>query len=147
MLARGELAPEFDIPDSDGHTVRLADYRGRQRVVLYFFPACFTPGCDIEAGRFRDELAKFEGKHAQVIGVSHDDALTARKYREHFRLPFPLLPDPSGRVIGLYGVGGSSGRARRVTFLIGLDGRVEEVVDDRMPEPHIEGTLRALEGP
>ncbi len=143
----GETAPEFASVDSDGRTLRLADHRGKQRVVLYFFPACFTPGCDIEAGKFRDEFPRYKGKDTQVIGVSNDAPETAKRFREHFHLPFPVLPDPEGRIIQLYGVGGSGGRARRVTFLIGLDGKIEEVVDDRSPETHVVKTLERLASP
>lgn len=115
-------------------------------MVLYFFPACFTPGCDIEAGKFRDEFPRFQGKETQVIGVSIDVAETAKRFREHFHLPFPVLPDPDGKIIGLYGVAGNGGRARRVSFLIGRDGKVEEVVDNRSPEPHITTALERVGG-
>ncbi|MDE1836291.1 MAG: peroxiredoxin [Euryarchaeota archaeon] len=146
MPQQGENAPEFSAKDSDGRDFRLTDFRGKQRVVLYFFPACFTPGCDIEAGKFRDEFPRFQGKDVQVIGVSNDAPDVAKRFREHFRLPFPVLPDPEGKVIGLYGVAGMGGRARRVSFLIGTDGKIEEVVDSRLPGPHIEKHLRLVGG-
>ena len=144
MVAPGEPAPDFSAHDSDGHPVKLSDFRGKQRVVLYFFPKCFTPGCDIEAGRFRDDYPKFQGKGTQVLGVSTDEAEVARKFREKFRLPFPLLPDPQGSIVKLFGVAGSTGHARRVSFLVGLDGKVEQVVDDRAPEPHVARNLERL---
>lgn len=144
MVAVGEPAPEFAVTDSQGKNVRLADFRGKQRVVLYFFPKCFTPGCDIEAGKFRDEFPKFVQRTTQILGVSADDAATAEKFRQHFQLPFPVLPDAEKKIIQAYGVGGSAGNARRVTFLIGTSGKVELVVDDRAPGPHIEETLKRL---
>lgn len=147
MVAPGEPAPDFTIHDSQGKKVHLADFRGKQRVVLYFFPKCFTPGCDIEAGKFRDEFPQFVQKSAQVLGVSADDPATSEKFRQHFQLPFPVLPDQEKKIIQAYGVGGGSGFAKRVTFLIGLDGRVELVVEDRSPGPHIEETLKRLGAP
>lgn len=144
MVGLGEIAPDFTTTDSDGRSVHLAELRGKQKVVLYFFPKCFTPGCDIEAGKFRDEFPKFQEKGTLIFGVSGDDAETAKKFREHFRLPFPILPDPQTKLIDLYGVKGSFGGARRVTFLIGLDGKVENLVEDRLPEAHIKRSLERL---
>lgn len=147
MPALGEMAPDFSTRDSDGHEFRLSSHRGQQKVVLYFFPACFTPGCDREAGKFRDEFPQFTGRSTQVVGVSNDDAETAKRFREHFHLPFPVLPDPEGKIITLYGVGKPGGHARRVTFLVGLEGRIEEVVDARDPEAHVTQTLQRSRSP
>lgn len=147
MIAQGEMAPDFTAYDSDQQPVHLAAHRGRERVILYFFPKCFTPGCDIEAGKFRDEFPRFQGARTRVFGISRDDPETARKYREDFHLPFPVIPDPEGKIIGLFGVDSGKGYARRVTFLIGLDGRIEVVVDDRSPELHITRTLEHLRAP
>jgi thioredoxin-dependent peroxiredoxin len=144
MVEPGQIAPDFNAQDSDGKPVQLSGFQGKQRVVLYFFPKCFTPGCDIEAGKFRDDYPKFQGRSTQVIGVSMDPPDVARKYREHFHLPFPLLPDPEGKIVGLYGVQGG-GHARRVSFLIGKDGKVEQVVDDRLPTSHIDKNLKLVE--
>ncbi len=146
MVEAGEPAPDFETRDSEGNLFRLSSYRGEKVVVLYFFPKCFTPGCDLEARGFREQFPTFEGSHAQVVGVSADDAETARSFRQHFQLPFPVLPDPERRVIELYGVKGLLGLAKRTTFLIGLDGKVVEKVSSMRPAPHIEQTLRRLKG-
>lgn len=146
MVQVGDIAPDFSTKDSAGNPVHLTDFRGKQRVVLYFFPKCFTPGCDIEAQKFRDDYPKFQGKSTVILGVSADDAEAAEKFRAHFHLQFSMLPDPEKKLIGLYGVGGMLGYAKRTTFLIGLDGKVEEVVDARLPAPHVEKTLEKIQG-
>jgi peroxiredoxin Q/BCP len=110
-------------------------------VVLYFFPKCFTPGCDLEAQGFRDQIPTFEGKDTQVVGVSADPPDVAQAFRKKFQLPFPVLPDPDRKVIELYGVKGMMGLAKRTTFLIGKDGKVEEIVESMRPSPHVEKTL------
>jgi peroxiredoxin Q/BCP len=145
MVAIGEIAPDFTTNDSDGHPFHLADLRGKQRVVLYFFPKCFTTGCDIEGKGFRDQFPRYQGNGTQIIGVSADPPDVAQAFRKKFELPFPVLPDPDKKVIQLYGVQGMFGLARRVTFQIGLDGRVENVVDSMRPGPHIDKTLKELE--
>jgi peroxiredoxin Q/BCP len=145
MVNKGDVAPDFATKDSDGHDFHLADLRGRQRVVLYFFPKCFTAGCDREAKGFRDQYPSYESKAVQVIGVSADPPDVAQAFRKKFELPFPVLPDPDRKVIELYDVKGTFGMAKRVTFLIGLDGHVEEVVESMFPGPHIEQTLKRLE--
>jgi peroxiredoxin Q/BCP len=145
MVAVGDIAPDFTASDSDGKPFHLADLRGKQRVVLYFFPKCFTAGCDIEAKGFRDQFPSYQGRAAQVIGVSADPPDVAQAFRKKFELPFPVLPDPEKKIIQLYDVKGMFGVARRVTFLIGLDGHVESVVDSMRPGPHIDKTLEELE--
>jgi len=148
MVAVGDSAPEFQTQDSEGNPFQLSQFRGRKRVVLYFFPKCFTPGCDMEAQGFRDQIPNFEGKDAQVVGVSADPPDVAKAFRQKFKLPFPVLPDPERKVIELYGVKGMMGLAKRTTFLIGKDGKVEEIVESMRPSPHVERTLaRVTQGP
>ncbi len=148
MVAVGDPAPEFQVQDSEGKPFQLSQFRGQKRVVLYFFPKCFTPGCDLEAQGFRDQIPSFEGKDTQVVGVSADPPDVAKAFRQKFKLPFPVLPDPERKVIELYGVKGMMGLAKRTTFLIGKDGRVEEIVESMRPSPHVEKTLaRVTQGP
>lgn len=123
----GDPAPDFDLAASDAAEngrVALRDLRGGW-VVLYFYPADFTPGCTREACDFRDLLAS-ERMNATVLGVSPDPVASHRRFRAEHRLGFPLLADEDhavSRAYGAYGPRGESGDGvKRATFLIDPDG-------------------------
>jgi peroxiredoxin Q/BCP len=92
MPAVGELAPDFEVVNDEGKKVKLADFRGK-KVVLYFYPADFTSGCELQACSFRDSYPQIEAKNAIVLGVSPDDVESHKKFREVHNLPFHLLVD------------------------------------------------------
>ncbi len=140
MLAVGQPAPEFDEESSQGR-VRLREQRGG-RVVLYFYPAADTPGCTIESKKLRDLVPRLEAKGVKVIGVSTDTVGDQQAFAEKCALPFPLVADTSKKVAQSYGVLRESGRARRVTFLLDAEGRIEEIVDQGSPDPHIAAVER-----
>ena len=94
-LKEGDKAPEF---------CELKDYRGKKRVVLYFYLKDDTPGCTVEACAFRDNIKKIENLSAVVLGVSPDDAASHDKFVEKFKLPFVLLADTEKKVCNAYGV-------------------------------------------
>jgi peroxiredoxin Q/BCP len=128
MIDVGQPAPELDVPDHAGRTVRLADYRGR-RVLLWFYPEADTPGCTKEGCGFRDlkgDLAKYE---TEVLGISFDAPEKNAAFVQKFSFNFPLLSDTSRRVGLAYGAceTAEAPRAKRVSYLIGVDGRVERV--------------------
>jgi peroxiredoxin Q/BCP len=130
-LAPGEPAPDFTLPDADGHEVSLASLRG-QRVIIYFYPAAMTPGCTTEACDFRDSRADLSGAGITVLGISPDSPAKLAKFRDKEGLTFPLLSDPDRRVLEAYGAYGEKtmyGRKSlgviRSTFVIGPDGTVE----------------------
>jgi peroxiredoxin Q/BCP len=89
----GTLAPDFALPDQEGRTHRLSDYRGRW-VVLYFYPKDDTPGCTKEACGFRDQMGSLKALDAVVLGVSADDVESHKRFAEKYGLNFPLLADP-----------------------------------------------------
>jgi peroxiredoxin len=125
----GEEAPPLTLEATSGAKVSLADYRGRQAVVLAFFPKAFTGGCTKEMAGLRDALQKLDAPDAQVLGVSTDDLPTQKKFAESLQLPFPLLADPDGVAAKAYGVYTAGvGLAARTTFVIGPEGRVLKVV-------------------
>ncbi len=138
MVNVGDIAPDFEAPSGKGGTVRLSAFRGKERVVLYFFPKAFTPGCDREAREFQKAHAALAARGISVVGVSADPPETQGKYCQELHLDFPVLSDPDGKVARAYGVWKESGTARRVSFGIDRDGRVVHVVDDSKPEPHVE---------
>jgi peroxiredoxin Q/BCP len=88
----GETAPDFELIDDEGKKVKLSDFRGK-KVVLYFYPADFTSGCELQACKFRDGYPQIEEANAIVLGVSPDPVDSHRKFREAHGLPFHLLVD------------------------------------------------------
>ena len=143
MLAPGDLAPDFEVPASDGRRLRLSAYRGAP-VVLYFFPKAGTPGCTRESLGFADMFPMLAGKGISVIGVSVDDADRQRRFVEDCSLPFPLVADLGKEIARKFGVLGMFGLARRVTFVIDSDGRVAEIVDSLLPVAHLQRVRRRL---
>ena len=132
MLVEGESAPDFALTDDTGATVTLADYAGR-RLLIYFYPRAFTPGCTTEACDLRDRHETFLRAGWQIVGISPDPPERLARFREKHKLPFPLLSDPDHRVAEAYGAWGtktSYGRQTRgmirSTFAVGPDGRIVE---------------------
>jgi peroxiredoxin Q/BCP len=125
----GEAAPAFTLPDQNGKSHALAEYRGKW-VVLYFYPKDDTPGCTQEACAFRDDLNQIKAVGAQVIGVSVDDSDSHAEFAKKYHLPFPLLADMNGEVAARYGALLNlqlMKYAKRYTFLINPDGRIAKV--------------------
>ena len=121
----GETAPDFTAETADGQHVSLADSRGRQSVVLYFYPRDNTSVCTAQACAFRDAYENFTQAGAVVIGVSADSNSSHRGFAETKKLPFILLSDADGRLQKLYGVTKTLGLIpRRVTFVIDPQGIV-----------------------
>ncbi|HEV3232119.1 MAG TPA: thioredoxin-dependent thiol peroxidase [Candidatus Dormibacteraeota bacterium] len=150
MLKPGDQAPDFELTDGDGNTVRLADLAGKQ-VVLYFYPKDDTPGCTVEACSFRDLTPEFEKRGAAVYGVSADRARAHQKFTAKYGLNFPLLSDPEHGMIAAYGSWGKKkfmGREyegiMRNTFLIDAAGRIKRVWEGVKPAGHAEEVLGAL---
>jgi thioredoxin-dependent peroxiredoxin len=130
-LAPGDAAPDFTLPDADGHEVSLSSLRGR-RVIVYFYPAAMTPGCTTQACDFRDSLSGLAAAGFAVLGVSPDPPAKLAKFRDRDGLNFPLLSDPQRAVLTAYGAWGEkmmygkkSVGVIRSTFVIGPDGRIE----------------------
>src|SRR5947209_2673483 len=125
-LKEGMRAPEFTLPSSKGENVSLKDFKGKERVVLYFYPKDDTPGCTVEACGFRDDIKRIEKKDAVVLGVSPDSVSSHNKFIEKFKLPFILLSDEDKKVCKAYGVwveksmyGKKYMGVARTTFIIG----------------------------
>ena len=104
-LAVGDKAPAFSLPDADGKTVKLSDFKGR-KVIVYFYPAASTPGCTKQACDFRDSLAQLNGAGIAVVGISPDKPEKLAKFRDAEKLTFPLLSDPDRKVLTAWGTFG-----------------------------------------
>lgn len=142
----GQKAAEFDLADAQGRRVRLADFRGKRTVVLYFYPKDDTPGCTKEACSFRDSYEAFKEAGAEVIGVSSDSAASHSKFASKHRLPFILLADTDGVVRKAYGIPATLGLLPgRVTFVIDREGVVRHVFNSQLQATrHVEEALQTL---
>jgi peroxiredoxin Q/BCP len=129
MLNKGDLAPDFAATDCQGRAFRLSDFRGKRKVVLFFFPRAFTPACTIEIRAFRDNQALIESKGAVLVGISVDNHVRQCEFAKAEHIDFHLIGDESRSISEPYGVVWPVLRIdRRATFLIGEDGRIEEVM-------------------
>jgi len=129
MLANGQKAPEFDLADQDGRKHTLKALLKDGPLILYFYPADFTPGCTKEACSFRDLHQDLLKAKLRVVGVSPQDVESHRRFAEKHGLNFPLLADPDKKVVKAYDLDGPLGfGVRRGTYLIGTDGKIQDSV-------------------
>jgi peroxiredoxin Q/BCP len=150
VVAEGQEAPDFKLPDQDGNDVTLSELRG-QPVVLYFFPKADTTGCTAQACGVRDHGSDYAGSGARVVGVSPDTVAAQRNFADKYGHDFTVLADEDHRVADLYGVWGEKkmyGKTymgvQRATFLIDSDGKVAKVFPKVSPKTHDEVVLDAL---
>ena len=148
MIEVGKKAPAFTLESSDGGKVKLADLAGKV-VVLYFYPRDNTPGCTVEAEGFRDAVPALKKLGAVALGVSKDSIASHCKFRDKYKLTFPLLSDPDGETLEAYGAWGDkvmygkkmkgiirstvlidkAGRVARHWPKVSVKGHVDEVVE------------------
>lgn len=122
MLDAGDTAPDFSLTASDGSQITLDHLLADGPLILYFYPADFTPGCTAEACEIRDRHDDIRSVNANVVGVSPQNTASHNRFRDKYDLPFPLLEDTKKTVIKAYGANGPMGMGvRRVTYLIGQD--------------------------
>ncbi len=142
--AINQPAPEFTLPTNTGDgDISLADYRGKW-VVLYFYPQDFTPGCTLEAKRFQQDLAKYETRNTQIIGVSADDVSSHQDFCDSEGLKFPLLADVDGSISKAYGSWLGS-RSLRHTYIIDPDGILRATFLGVRPVIHSTEVLASLD--
>lgn len=129
-LEVGDKAPAFSLPDADGKTVKLSDFKDR-KVIVYFYPAASTPGCTKQACDFRDSLAELNESGIDVVGISPDKPEKLAKFRDAEALTFPLLSDPDKRVLSEWSTFGEKkmyGKTVqgviRSTFLVDEKGKI-----------------------
>src|SRR5438876_2778608 len=134
----GDKAPDFDAKDQDGKTWKLSALAGKQIVLLYFYPKDDTPGCTKEACGLRDQMSDLKKDNVQVIGVSFDSEESHQKFIGKYNLNFPLLADTDGKIADAFGVRMSGkNMAKRVSFLIDLDGKIVHVTDSPNADTHL----------
>ena len=119
MLDTGDKAPEFTLPDQDGHDISLTQLIQSGPAILFFYPADFTPTCTREACSIRDIHKDISRAGLSVVGISPQSAQSHKRFREKHSLPYALLADENKEVIKMFGVNGPLGFwVQRVTFLV-----------------------------
>ncbi len=150
-LNTGATAPNFVTQASIGgkvFTYSLADALKKGPVVLYFYPAAFTPGCTIEAHDFADAIERYQALGATVIGVSHDDIEKLNRFSvSECRSKFPVAADPDQRIMKSYDaiLTAKPEYANRTSYVITPDNKIIYTYTDLQPDKHVENTLEALQ--
>jgi peroxiredoxin Q/BCP len=142
----GDKAPVVKGIDQDNNKWKMADEIGRNVILLYFYPKDNTPGCTKEACSLRDRIGDLKAEGVKVVGVSFDSPESHKSFVFKYDLNFPLIADTNGKIADAYGArkGPDSKMDRRISFLIGLDGRIVHVTDSPNPDVHLEEMQRAI---
>jgi len=129
-MEKGDVAPDFELPDENGQMRRLSDLLKDGPVVLYFYPAAMTYGCTKESCHFRDLKSDFDALGAQRIGISGDKVEKQKQFSDKHRFDFPLLSDVGGVVADQFGAKRNFGLAptKRMTFIIDTDRKLLDVI-------------------
>lgn len=150
MLAAGDPAPDFTLPDQDGNSVTLSDLRG-ETVVVYFYPRADTPGCTTQACGIRDHSADYARAGVRVLGISPDEVAEIAKFAGKYALDYTLLADSDHAVAERYCTwveksmyGKKYMGVQRATFVVGPDGRIAKAFPNVSPKTHDEQLLKAL---
>jgi len=153
MLETNQDAPEFTSINQDGHSISLAQYRGKQHVLLYFYPKDDTPGCTIEANEFTDLIDDFAAADTVVLGVSKDSCEKHGKFISKYGLKVELLADTEGELCEFYGTWGQRkfmGREYmgigRSTFVIDKNGKLAHVDYKVKAKGHAQAMLEIVQG-
>ena len=127
-------ANDFHLPDQNNTIHTLNQYHGKW-IVLYFYPKDDTPGCTVEACKFRDSLSELQKLGVVILGVSKDSVASHKKFAEKYHLNFPILSDESKEIIKAYDAWGALGTKRK-TFLIDPNGEIKKVYENVNPTVH-----------
>jgi peroxiredoxin Q/BCP len=147
MPQDGDTAPLIAGTDQNGKEFKLADLVGKKVVLLYFYPKDFTGGCTKEACSFRDGFEEFATNNVEIVGVSFDSADSHLQFIAKYKLNFTLLADTDGKIADAYSVRmAGKNMSKRVSFLIGLDGKIVHVTDSGDPDDHLTQMKVAIAG-
>ncbi|MCC4799018.1 thioredoxin-dependent thiol peroxidase [Enterovibrio norvegicus] len=153
MLTAGAAAPEFTLQDQNGEMVSLSQFKGKNKVLVYFYPKAMTPGCTTQACSLRDSKSELEALNTVVLGLSPDPVKKLKGFEEKKALNFTLLSDEDHAVADAFGVWGPKkfmGKEydgiHRISFLIGEDGNVEHVFNKFKTKDHHDVVINYLKG-
>ena len=147
-VKEGDNPFDFEYQDSKGNKFKLADLLTQKKIVIYFYPKDFTPGCTIEAEEFTRDYAKFEQQGIEIIGISPDSNDSHTKFREKMNIPYMLAADVNNDISKVYGVFGLKkfmGKeyygVTRSTFLVDKSGRIVKIYSSVKPKGHSQEVL------
>jgi peroxiredoxin Q/BCP len=124
-LKVGDQAPNFELVGSDGKTYKLSDFKGKQAVVVAWYPRAFTGGCTKECKAFKEQGGSIREYNVAYFTASTDPAETNKKFAESLSVDYPILSDPEGKTATAYGIYNPERKAAmRHTFYIGKDGKI-----------------------
>lgn len=153
MLKAGAAAPEFSLQDQNGNTVSLSQFKGKNKVLVYFYPKALTPGCTTQACSLRDSKAELDALNTVVLGLSPDPVKKLKNFEDKKELNFTLLSDEDHAVADAFGVWGPKkfmGKEydgiHRISFLIDENGVVEHVFDKFKTKDHHDVVINYLKG-
>jgi len=120
----GDKLPVFSLKDQDGNTFSTAEYIGKKKMVIYFYPQDESAVCTKEACAFRDSFSAFEDAGAVVIGINSASVESHKAFQQHHRLPFTLLSDPDNKVLKTFGIKNVLFLTGRETFVVDISGKI-----------------------
>ncbi len=134
----GDSAPDFELESHTGEKIKLSSYFGKKKIILFFYVKDDTPGCTAEANGIKNQYPKISGKY-EVIGINQGSLKSHANFCQKYNLPFKILSDPNKKVSELYQARGIFGAyTKRMTYLIGLDGRIENIIEGMSTSNHLE---------
>jgi len=134
----GDPAPDFELQSNIGEKVRLSSYFGKKKIILFFYVKNNTPGCTAEVRGLKNYYPKIS-KDYEILGINNDSQDSHMNFSQKHGLPFRLLSDPGKKIASLYDAKGVLGMyTKRITYLIGLDGRIEKIVEGMGAGSHLE---------
>jgi|TARA_B100001750_G_C15194374_1_gene440464 peroxiredoxin Q/BCP len=149
MITEGQSLPKFQLSDSDGNTIKSSDLKGK-KLVIYFYPKDFTPGCTIEADEFSKDYSKFQKAGIEIIGISKDDVESHKKFCVKMKIPYILLADTETTVSKMFGVWGKKNfmgkeymGIKRSTFLVNENGKIFKIFEKVKAKGHSKEVLEA----
>ena len=146
LLPPGSTAPDFTAQDQEGYTVQLTDFKGKKKLILYFYPKDNSPFCTLQAKSLRDHYQELRKAGFEVLGVSTDSAASHQAFRKKYDLPFALLTDNTKSLQRKYGAWvrrpALGWGTARVTFVIDEQGVIVDVIQKVKVRNHAEQILR-----